>query len=279
LKGWTKDLAITDWREDLDWHPSEDDLILHFYGDDEAADETRVDAHLNACASCQASWVEFRETMQMIDAAHVPEPDAGFERVVWARLQPSLAELRPRRASWLAWPRALVPVGAMAAVVVASAVTLRMAMPVGPHGPARAGATSSTATAALDQKAAALQRERVLLTALNGHFDDAQLILTELLNTPEGSDTDFKFARQTAGDLVASGRLYRATAEQNGNVRLAAMLDDLETVLTDVAQTPDRMNASDLKSLRARITNSNLLFKVQALANDVRERQKTLATE
>jgi len=31
--------------------------------------------------------------------------------------------------------------------------------------------------------------------------------------------------------------------------------------------------------LRARITNSNLLFKVQALANDVRERQKTLATE
>jgi hypothetical protein len=100
-----------------------------------------------------------------------------------------------------------------------------------------------------------------------------------LLNTPEGSDTDFKFARQTAGDLVASGRLYRATAEQNGNVRLAAMLDDLETVLTDVAQTPDRMNASDLKSLRARITNSNLLFKVQALANDVRERQKTLATE
>jgi hypothetical protein len=271
---------MTDWREDLDWHPTEDDLILHFYGDGEAADETRVDAHLNACASCQATWVEFRETMQMIDAAQVPEPGAGFERVLWARLQPSLAAARPRRASWLAWPRVLAPIAAMAAVVVASVVTLRLVMPAGPDGSARAGATLSTgATAAVDPKAAALQRERVLLTALNGHFDDAQLVLTELLNTPEGSDADFSFARQTAGDLVASGRLYRATAEQNGNVRLAAMLDDLETVLTDVAQAPARMNASDLQSLRARITNSNLLFKVQALANDVRERQKTLATE
>jgi hypothetical protein len=272
---------MTDRREDLDWHPTEDDLILHFYGDGEAADETRVDAHLNACASCQASWVEFRETMQMIDTAHVPEPGAGFERVIWARLQPSLAELRPRRTNWFAWPRVLAPIGALAAVVVASAVTFRMVMPAGSHASTRAGATLSAGTtaAALDPKAAALQRERVLLTALNGHFDNAQLILTELLNTPEGSDADFSFARQTAGDLVASGRLYRATAEQNGNVRLAAMLDDLETVLTDVAQAPTRMNASDLRSLRDRITNSNLLFKVQALANDVRERQKTLATE
>jgi len=264
----------------LDWHPTEDDLILHFYGDGEAADETRVDAHLNACASCQATWVEFRETMQMIDAAHVPEPGTGFERVVWARLQPALADIRPRRASWLAWPRVLAPIGAMAAVVVAGVVTVRLVTPAASHVFAPTGAALSTgATAALDPKAAALQRERVLLTALSGHFDDAQLVLTELLNAPEGTDADFSFAHQMAGELVASGRLYRVTAEENGNVRLAAVLDDLETVLTDVAQTPDRMNASDLQSLRARITNSNLLFKVQALANDVRERQKTLATE
>lgn len=264
----------------MDWHPTEDDLILHFYGDGEAAEEARVDAHLNACASCQATWVEFRETMQMIDAAQVPEPGTGFERVVWARLQPALADSRPRRASWLAWPGVLAPIGAMAAVVVASVVTLRLVLPTASHVAAPTGTALLTgATAALDPKAAALQRERVLLTALSGHFDDAQLVLTELLNAPEGSNADFSFARQMAGELVASGRLYRVTAEENGNVRLAAMLDDLETVLTDVAQSPNGMSPADLTSLRSRITNSNLLFKVQALANDVRERQKTLATE
>jgi hypothetical protein len=265
-----------DWSPDVDWHPTEDDLILHFYGDGEAADETRIDAHLNACASCQATWAEMRETMQMIDAVRVPEPGAGFERVVWARLQPAIAA-SPRRTSWLAWPRLIVPVGAAAAVVVAGVVTLRLATAGGSRLAAPGGAAISTA--AIDPKAASLQRERVLLAALNGHFDEAQVVLTELLNAPEGSDADFSFAREAAGDLVASGRLYRATAEQNGNVRLTAVLDDLEAVLTDVAQSPNGMNQADLTSLRSRITNSNLLFKVQALANDVRERQKALATE
>src|SRR5579864_1749884 len=104
MRGW-KVRKVRTGEKTLDWHPTEEDLILHFYGDGEAADETRVDAHLNACASCQATWVEFRETMQMVDAAHVPEPGAGFERIVWARLQPALAEARPRRQTWLTWPR------------------------------------------------------------------------------------------------------------------------------------------------------------------------------
>jgi hypothetical protein len=265
----------------VDWHPTEDDLILHFYGDGDAAGEGRLDAHLNSCASCRAIWVEFRETMQMVDAARVPEPGAGFERVVWARLQPALAEARPRAGAarrWLAWPGVLAPLTAMAALVVAGVVSVRMIATAASHGAAPAVAATASAVP-VDAKAAALQRERVLLTALNGHFDDAQVVLTELLNAPESRQVDISFAREAAGDLVASGRLYRATAEQNGNVRLAAMLDELETVLTEVAQSPDRMNQADLQTLRRRITSSNLLFKVQALANDVRERQKSLVTE
>jgi hypothetical protein len=259
----------------VDWHPNEDQLILHFYGDDAPGDETQIDAHLNTCASCQATWVEFRETMQMVDAAQVPEPGPAFERVLWAKVQPALATARPRRLSWFAWPQVMVPMGAAAAVVVASVLsfhTLRVS-------PASTTPVTTPATAVADAKTAAQQRERVLLAALSGHFDDAQVVLTELLNTPETSDADVSFVKETAGDLVASGRLYRATAEQNGNQRLAAMLDDLETVLMDVAHSPDRMNTADLHSLRSRITDSNLLFKVQALATDVRERQKTLATE
>lgn len=260
----------------MDWHPTEDELILHFYGDDEAADEGRIDAHLNSCASCQATWVELRETMQMVDAARAPEPGADFERGLWARLQPALEARHSTRPAWFAWPRLLVPAGALAAVVLAGIVTVDVVRSA--KAPTHRAPASTTA-AALDPQAEALQQERVLLTALNAHFDDAQLVLTELLNTSEGNDADFGFARQTASDLVASGRLYRATAVHNGNVRLAAVLDDLEAVLTDVAQSPDGMSSADLQSLRSRIKSSNLLFKVQALANDVRERQKTLVTE
>jgi len=260
----------------VDWHPTEDDLIQHFYGDGAAQDEARIDAHLNTCASCQTSWIDVRETMQMIDVARVPEPPNGYERVLWAQIQPALAAATPRRASWLAWPRVLAPAGALAAVLLVGVTTWQMVQPAASRVDPKT--TVTTAAAPLDAKAATRQRERVLLAALNGHFDDAQLVLTELMNTPETNASDFTFAHDVASDLVASGRLYRATAVQNGNTRLAAMLDDLESVLVDVAKT-DKMNQADLQSLRTRITNSNLLFKVQALANDVRERQKTLATE
>ena len=56
------------------------------------------------------------------------------------------------------------------------------------------------------------------------------------------------------------------------------MLEDLERVLVDVAGGPEHMNAKDLKSLRARIEDDNLLFKVRALTTAVREREKTLST-
>jgi hypothetical protein len=80
-------------------------------------------------------------------------------------------------------------------------------------------------------------------------------------------------------DLVAAGRLYRETAKQNGDLELTTVLEDLERVLVDVAGSPERMNASDLKSLRARIEDDSLLFKVRALTTAVREREKTLTTQ
>jgi hypothetical protein len=86
------------------------------------------------------------------------------------------------------------------------------------------------------------------------------------------------FEQETARDLVAAGRLYKATAVQNGDGQLAAVLEDLERVLVDVAAGPEHMNTKDLKSLRARIEDDSLLFKVRALTTAVREREKALST-
>jgi hypothetical protein len=99
------------------------------------------------------------------------------------------------------------------------------------------------------------------------------------MNAPDagGADNagaDFSFERITAGELVSSGRLYRVTARQNGDVQFARMLDDLEPVLVDVAHAPDRMTRNDLQSLRARIDDASLLFKVRALSNEIRDREK-----
>jgi hypothetical protein len=252
-------------------HPSEEDLMLHFYGEDPLADERRVDEHLAACVACRDAWIELVELLKLVDSATVPEPDSGFERVMWARIQPALPA---RRAAWRAWPRVLAPVAGLAAVVVAGVVSWQVLTP------RRAPVTTSPAAVAATQAGDARRaRERVLFAALDGHFEETQLLLTELMNAPESGASDFSFARTTAGDLVASGRLYRATAQRDGDLQLVGTLDDLEAVLVDVARTPDRMDQADLQSLRARIDGASLLFKVRAVANEIRERQKTLVTE
>ena len=73
-----------------------------------------------------------------------------------------------------------------------------------------------------------------------------------------------------------SGRLYYATAQQNGDVQLAQMLEDLNAVLIEVARSPEKPSANDMASLRARINDSALLFKVRAVSNQIHDREKTL---
>ena len=75
---------------------------------------------------------------------------------------------------------------------------------------------------------------------------------------------------------MASGRLYRVTAQENGDLQLARMLDDLESVLVEVASGPEPVARKDFQSLRTRIGDQNLLFKVRAVSTQIQQRQKRL---
>ena len=247
-------------------HVTDDDLILHFYG--EANSEApRIDAHLAECADCRGNWNALQQTLKMVDSCDVPDAPEGFERVMWARVRPSLPDPKAAKSYWWS-PRVWAPIAGLAAVVAIAFISGRLFSPAGfPAAPAP--------DAAADARA---HREGVLLSALGDHFEQTEQLLVEIKNTPDARRVDLRFEQQTARDLVAAGRLYKATAEQSGDTQLAAMLEDLERVLVDVAAGPDHMNTKDLKSLRARIEDDSLLFKVRALTTAVREREKALST-
>ncbi|HET9369227.1 MAG TPA: hypothetical protein VFO19_03240 [Vicinamibacterales bacterium] len=243
-------------------HLSEDDLILRYYGETDADDTARTDAHLKACAICRDAWADLTETMKLVDAAPVPEPGPAFERVMWARVQQALP---PKRMPF--WSlRRLVPAAGLAATVVAL---------VGLGWMWRSAIEPAGSTGAARTDAAAV-RERVLLTALDGHFEQTEMLLVELMNAPGDDQTELAFERSAADDLVTSGRLYRATAEQNGDIRLVRVLEEIETVLVDVARSPQKIDPVDLQSLRGRIDDENLLFKVRAVTNEIRGRQQSM---
>jgi hypothetical protein len=263
-------------------HPSEEDLILHFYGEGGADEERRIDDHLAACSECRQSWTELGDTLKLVDAAKVPEPGDGFERVMWARVQSALPEPRRGASTFSVW-RWVPALGVAAAVVTAIGVGYAWRASHESRGgvspAATTASTSSTAGAAVARTSATdLQktRERVLLTALSEHFQQTEVLLTEIMNSPDSGRAEIDFERASAGDLVASGRLYRVTAQESGDLQLARMLDDLESVLVEVARSPEHVARKDFQSLRTRIDDQNLLFKVRAVSNQIQQRQKNL---
>ncbi len=142
-----------------------------------------------------------RETLTLVDSGARARAGPG----VRARdVGPRRACTAGRAASRASFGRVLPLMAALAAAVV-------LAVAGGSWWLHRAPAMPASPAAAAT--ASARTQERMLLTALDGHFDQAQTVLIELLNTTsdDPSGADLTFVRTAAGDLIADGRLYRIT--------------------------------------------------------------------
>ncbi len=68
--------------------------------------------------------------------------------------------------------------------------------------------------------------------------------------------------RDRARELVGANRLLRQTAERLGDRQDAAVLEDLEHVLLEVANAPDAPTNAETAHVQQRIAQNELLFKV-----------------
>ena len=250
-------------------HLTEDDLVLHYYGELDAAASARAGEHLRECADCHASFTTLQRVLATVESTPAVDVGEGFERKVWARLQPALE--RPQR-GWFSWlvlsPARLAWVGAIVVLVgaafFAGRLSQRPAEPV----------VAETKTGTKVETPSTGFREQVLLSDLGSHLDRSQMMLIELVSADSADLVDFASERTRAEELAADNRLYRQAALANGNTSLAAVLDDLEQVLVDVAATPDKVSADDLNDVRRRIENKGLLLKVRVMSTEVQRRQK-----
>ena len=247
-------------------HLTQDDFVLHYYGEMASGEDRAAVAHLETCAACRAEFNRLRQVLAMIDERSLvqgAELPPSFERTVWARLEPAL---RRDRQGWRAWLFAPAPL-ALAATVVLLVVGAFFAGRSLAPAPIQVNAPSSMA-------GAEQMRERILLVDLGEHLDRSQMVLVELVSSDGGTAADLSVERARAEELVANNRLYRRTAEETGNVELSQLLDEIERVLTEVAAGPTEMSPRDLADVRQRIESRDLLFKVRVVSSEVRERQR-----
>ena len=244
-------------------HLVEEELILHHYGELDAGRKAAAEAHLDRCPDCREALSSLRAELGAVAADPVPERGQDYGAELWERLRPRLATAAGtrgvvRRGPW--GPRRLAYLSGLAA-------SLALAFLLGRHLP-RSGETVGPIPAPV--------RERILLVAVGDHLERSRMVLVELVNA-EGP-ADITAEQHSAGQLVAASRLYRQAAARSGDAGVAAVLEELERVLLEVAHGPSRLSADELDGVRRRIEEGGLLFRVRVLGTQVREREKETET-
>ena len=230
-------------------HLSEEDLILHHYG--EGSDRAAAEAHLAGCPRCAAALDELRRVLALVPADTAPLREAAYGARVFERLRSRLARPLPRRKRFL--PQHLVAYGALAA-------SLLLAFGLGRQFPA--------------DPPAPVVRERVLLVAVGQHLERSRMVLVELTNAHGLGPAHIKSEQQWAESLMADNRLYRQAAIHSGDTAVVGVLEDLERVFAEVANGPDVLDARALRDLRTRIEARGLLFKVKVVEGQVRAKTR-----
>jgi hypothetical protein len=252
-------------------HLTDDELILHFYGETDRVDKARVVSHLAACDECRRADQQLRRVMTLVDTASPVEAPPGFERIAWARLEPALDA--PRR-TWrsIFWFPQWALAGGVAALVLAAFVAGRFS------GGEPAGETSTSGPTATASPVVADLAERVLNAEVGDHLDRTQMMLVELANAGTDESGVFAAEQQRASDLVAANRLIRQSVEQSGDAAVADVLEDLERLLLEIANAPATAPSDELSDLQSRISAEDLLFRVRVIASEMRQRTRDRST-
>ena len=234
-------------------HLTEQELVLHNYHDDESP--AAVAEHLGSCDICRAEYNSIRRVLALVDEMPVPERNDSYGQQVWSRLRWKLGSDRNRRRNWRS--------------ALAAAAVLAVAFFAGAIWHARQAAVAPVQTAGqaglpvLHKEAA--QPDRVLLIVVSDHLDSSERMLTEVANANVKNGLDLGDEKQRAEELVAFNRIYRQTALQHGDDRLATLLADLEPVLLEIAHSEGKLSPDEAAALQKRIDSKGLLFKVRVV--------------
>jgi hypothetical protein len=245
-------------------HCSEEELILHYYG--EAAGNRNVGPHLDQCDQCARAYQDLAATLQALDIPAVPERDQHYGLEVWQRIRHRLPEPGGVWPGIRMWGSRVALAGAAAALVTAG-------FAIGWWWPREASepqlTTDDRGLTTDDRRLTTDDSTRqVLLAAVADHLDRSERVLMELQHVEEGRDISAE--KRRAEDLLSTNRLYRQDAVDAGEHSLAAILDELERSLVDVVHSPSRMSAAGLEQMRRRIDAASLLFKVRVMSLELR---------
>jgi hypothetical protein len=242
-------------------HLSDEDLLLDYYGEASPEQRAAMRAHLEGCADCQALDRELRGVLALVNNEPLPDAPPGFERDMWARVEPHLVT-SVESGLGRTWWTFEVPRWALAAAAVALAA--------GSFALGRIWDTPSVPPVA---EAPTVSEGMLLRSEVEEHLERSQRVLVELVNADDSAPVALASDRERAADLVAAGRLYQRSVEAIGDAETRDLLEDVERVLVEIANGPEVETSNDLSEVRARISDQDLIFRLRVTTSEMRARE------
>ena len=254
--------------------PRDEDLILFFYG--EARNPEAIERRLEGSPELRARYEALQKTLEALPEPEVPELPEDYGQRVWHRLAPRLEETPQVRgfASWFRW----APSWRQFSLVTAMVGCLAVGFLIGRHGPGVQVpvpedrlASKETVEGPEDD-----QTPRILLVAVGRHLERSEMLLVELVNAEDPGALGDELDR--AHNLLGSNRLYRLAAQDQGEAGLAEVLEELERLLLELSHEPGELTSQELASLRRRIDDDGMLFRVRILGSRIQRNNRPSAT-
>ena len=246
---------------------SEEDLILYHYKELSTDKIMTIESEL---ASDDALKNEYEDLIKLLEMSEQWQPasqDESFEQRIWQNVDASIEQLNRQKQStqqnqnqslwnqltqWLD-SFSLHPLPALSAVIV----LLSVAYLAGRHDEQTAMvADPSQLVASLSPEA----RNNILFQSVSSHLERSSRLLTTV--SLETNNEILTSERDWAKSLLLSNRLFSKAAEQSGQLRIVSLLDELEPLLIEMANSVGT-NLSSREQIKSRIKNQKLVFKTK----------------
>jgi hypothetical protein len=100
------------------------------------------------------------------------------------------------------------------------------------------------------------------------HAEQAQNLLRSFRNASTTGADDLSYERERSQELLYQNIVLRREAARGGNTGVESTLSQLETILLDIANLPEKPASEDVRSIKNRMERKNIVAMLQVAARD-----------
>lgn len=237
-------------------------LMLYLMNELDTQEADELERRLESDKKLQEEYQLLEQSFQLVKDEVPSDPGPQYWRTFYSRLQPRLKKgnVLKRVFDWIAPRHGLQFAGALATLAIVFIITgLFIYQYIAPAGPRP---TVYNTTVKIKHV------EGFLESVASEHLERSRLLLQEMVNISSNEDDLSERLAETRirGErLLSDNRTYRQAAIKQHDPKLEALLDELESILLDIANLEPDAADYVLPSLQRRILRKNLLIKIEVI--------------